>query len=159
MTIPVSTVPAAISALLAQTQTQVANDSDAGTILLIEGQEGDDRPDDIIIIGTNIHRTVTWEAFIGTADLDALGEVYEIESMVSCWSGDSDPVAIKVRAWQLVGYIETGVRTDPSLGGLVVVAQPAGTSGGGVVWSEAVGSAPIGRLCEITVTVRVTTLN
>lgn len=157
--IPVSTVPSAISALLAQTQVQVDTDPSASTILLIEGQEGMDDRGDIIIVGTDVRRTVTWQNFIGTADLDALDEVYEIDSLVSCWTGDSDPVPLKVRAWQLVGYIETGVRTDPSLGGLVEVAQPAGTTGGGVVWSEATGNAPIGRLCEITVTVRVTTLN
>lgn len=156
MTIPTSTVPQAISALLAQIQTQIDADPDGSQILLVEGEEGTDTPGDIILVGTDVRRSVTWETFIGSADLDALGEAYEIDSAVSCWSGDPNPALVRTRAWQLVGYIETAVRTDPSLGGLIVVAQPFATQGGNVVWSA---GETMGRLCEITVTVRVTTLN
>ena len=74
---------------------------------------------------------------------------------MSSWSGSADPVAITNRAYTLLGYLEVAVRTDPSLGSTILEAHPSGSDGGEPVWTD----EPQGRLCEITETVFVTTLN
>jgi hypothetical protein len=154
-TIPVSTVPAAVAALTSQIQTQVNTDPAASTILVIAGQEGSDAPDDLIIVARNIQRRVTERTFIGDLSAQSLEETYTIDVLCSSWSGDPDPVANMNRAWVLAGYVETAVRTDPSLGGIVLIARPAGTTDG----YSRVSETPVGRLTEITVAVFVDTLN
>ena len=156
MSVPVSTVPLALAALLTQVNTQVATDSLASTIVVGYGEPGMDLPADVIEIGTNVIRRVVPEAFMGGYQMAGpLKEEYDIECLVSTWSGDADAVAIVNRAYQLAGYIETAVRTDPSLGTNVLESHPGGTKGGGATWT----TDPIGRLCELTVTISVFTLN
>ena len=152
MTIPVSTVPAAIAALTALIATQTASDP---TILVCQGEVGMDTPNDIIQIATDVRRTVVPEAFLGSYQAGALQETYTITCLVSAWSGDPDAVAITSRAYVLAGYIETAVRTDPSLGSTILEAHPGGTSGGNATWTE----SPVGRLCELSVTIDVLTIN
>lgn len=154
-TIPVSTVPAAIAALTSQIQTQVNTDPAATTILVIAGQEGADAPNDLIIVATNVRRSVAERTFIGDLSLDSLEETYTIEVLCSSWSGDPDPVPNMNRAWVLAGYVETAVRTDPTLGSEVLIARPSGSTGG----QSQVSETPVGRLTEITVGVYVDTLN
>ena len=154
MTIPVSTVPAAVAALTTQVATQVATDSQAGAILVCQGEVGADAPNDIIQIATNVRRSVKPEAFIGSYQSGSLQEDYTISCLVSSWSGDPDPVAITQRAYVLAAYIETAVRTDPSLGSSVLEAHPAGTDGGNAVWTD----SPVGRLFELTVDIVVLTI-
>jgi len=155
MSIPVSTVPAALAGLQSLVATQVATDSKASQIVLCLGEPGMDLPSDIIQIGTNVRRSVRPQVFMGSFQAQALEEDYDIEVLVSSWSGDADPAAIVNRAYQLVAYVETAVRTDPTLAGVVLEAYPSSTNGGNAEWS----GDPVGRLCEITVTVHVTTLN
>ena len=153
MTIPVSTVPAALAALTAQVTTQTATDT--LPILVVQGEPGMDMPNDIIQIATDVRRTVRPEAFLGGYQQGALEESYTISCLVSTWSGDSDPVAITSRAYVLAGYVESAVRTDPSLGTTILESHPSGTSGGQATWTE----DPVGRLCELTVTIDVITIN
>ena len=151
--IPVSTVPAAVASLTTLINTQVATDS--LPILVCQGDVPMDVPNDIIQIATNVRRSVKPEAFIGSYQLGSLQEDYTVSCLCSSWSGDPDPVAITARAYQLAGYIETAVRTDPTLGTNVIEAHPAGTDGGNATWTD----SPVGRLCELTVDVFVTTIN
>lgn len=153
MSIPVSTVPAAIAGLTTLVTTQVATDS--LPILVVQGEPGMDFPNDIIQIATDVRRTVIPEAFLGSYQTGSLQENYTISCLVSSYSGDPDPVAITSRAYVLAGYIETAVRTDPTLSTSVLEAHPSGTSGGLATWTE----SPVGRLCELTVTIDVTTIN
>ena len=154
MTIPVSTVPAALAALTTQVKTQVATDKLANQIVVCVGEPGMDLPNDIVEIGSDVRRVVKPETFIGSFAAQALDEQYDIECKVSSWSGDPDPVAVINRAYVLAGYIETAVRTDPTLGGTVLVSFPSGTSGGNAEWS----GDPVGRLAELTVTIHVENL-
>ena len=153
MTIPVSTVPAAIAGLTTLVNTQTATDS--LPILVVQGEPGMDMPNDIIQIATSVRRTVVPEAMLGSYQLGSLEERYTITCNVSSWSGDPDPVAITARAYVLAGYIETAVRTDPTLGTVVLEAHPSGTDGGNATWTE----DPVGRMCELTVSVDVVTIN
>lgn len=155
MSIPVSTFPTAIAAIISQTQTQVNTDSLASQIVVTWGEPGMDLPNDIIMIGVDHTRKVNPEVLIGSYQTGSLKEAYTIDCLASSWSGDADPVALGNRAWVLAGYIETAVRTDPSLGTSVLEAHPSGTKGQGPTWTI----DPIGRLCQVTVTIEVFTLN
>jgi hypothetical protein len=155
MSIPVSVVPQAIAALLSAVNTQVATDANASTIDVVQGAPGPDLPGDIIAIATEVRRSARIETFIGGGGTDWLNEDPEIICLVSCWNGDPDPTGVQARAYTLLGYIETAIRTDPSLGGLVDFAFPAETNDTGAQWTE----SPAGRLVEITVTVKLSKLN
>ena len=134
MTIPVSTVPAAMAYLVASVQALAQTDPAvmAGTdeILVKLGDETKNRPPDVIEFGS-VQRQVKWETFVGSGGQFALYETYEIDVEISSWIpysdvNDDSAVALQVnnRAWQLVAYVETVIRTDPSLGNLVEIAYP-----------------------------------
>lgn len=155
MAIPVSVVPSAIAALTAQIQTQVNTDTSASAILVIVGEEGTDAPDDLIVVATNVNRTVRHENYMGSLQAQSLEEAFTIDVLCSSWTGDPDPVANMNRALTLVGYVETAARTDPTLGGNVLIARPSGSKGGQSFWS----SDPVGRQCDIIVSIFADTLN
>ena len=153
MTIPVSTIPQAIAALTTQVTTQTA--TDALPILVYYGDYTTDAPNDIIQIGTRVSRQVAPVAFMGGYQAQSLKESYDIECLVSSWTGSNDPLSVLQRAYVLLGYLEVAVRTDPSLGSTILEAHPARSDGGEPTWTD----EPQGRLCEITATISVTTLN
>ena len=160
MTIPVSTVPAALTALTVLVQTAAASDvppAGQDAILVTQGDVRNmDLPPDIIVVGQSVRRTIRQAEFIGSYAAQALEERYTISSLVSATSGSDDPVAITNRAYALAAYIETAVRTDPTLGGTVLDAYPSGSDGGKPTWSE--GEAQL-RICELTVDTDVVVLN
>jgi hypothetical protein len=67
---------------------------------------------------------------------------------VAVWRGGSDAVAVDARAWALIAAVETAVRNDPSLGGLVTVASPIRSTADGT-WEE----SHKGRLVDASVEV------
>jgi hypothetical protein len=150
-----STVPAALAGLMALVKAQVATDPLASKILVYYGEPGMDEPDDIILIGKNVHRTVDPRVLLGGYGQGALQETYEIVCEASTWSGSEDPLAAITRAYELAAYIESAVRTDPTLGTSVLEAHPAGSSDGDPEWT----ADPVGRLCTLSVLIAVTTLN
>ena len=158
MTVPVSTVPLAIAGLFTLVEAQVATDANASQIVVTyDAKEvGPDMPNDIIQIATNVVRRVVPEAFMGGYQMAGpLKETYTIECLASSWSGSADPVAVMNRAYVLAGYIESAVRTDPSLGTEVLESHPAGTDGGGAFWTP----QPVGRESDLIVNIAVMTLN
>jgi hypothetical protein len=157
MTIPVSTAPSAIAAMTAQIQTQVNTDAAATAITVVTGEETTDSTDDLIVVATNVNRTVRHENFMGGLQYQSLEEDYTIDVLCSAWTGDPDPVTNMNRAWTLVGYVEMAVRTDPTLGGSVLIARPSGSKGGQSFWSD--NNDVTGRQCDIIVSIFVDTLN
>ena len=157
MPIPVSTVPLAIAAMTSQIQTQVntGEGSNAAAVAVFTGDEDINRPNDRIIVGTMVNRTVTDEAFLGSLQTGSVEERYTVDVLVSSYSGDPDGVANMNRAWVLVGYVEEAVRTDPTLGTTVLIARPAATKDGQSYWT----TSPVGRQCDIVVSILVDTLN
>ena len=134
MSIPVSTVPAAMNYLVASVQALANTDPlvAAGTaeILVKLGEEVQNRPPDVIEFGS-VSRRVNWETMVGSGGALALYEQYDIECEVSSWLPYSDAfdettAALQVnnRAWVLASYLETTIRTDPSLGGIAEIAYP-----------------------------------
>lgn len=118
MTIPSSSVPAAGAWLLAAI-TSTLNDP---TVTIAAGEPGDDGNDSIYF--GDVRRQVEVLAMVGSEGPNAFKETYEIDVMVSCWTGDDDPAALYARAASLADSVIAVVRTDPTLGGAVSGARP-----------------------------------
>jgi hypothetical protein len=152
---PVSTVPTVLANLLPMIEGQVQPGPSGGAVLVCYGDTGMYAPGDIIQINTNVRRTVKPEVFIGSYAMDSLRETYDIEVLASSWSGSPNQLDCMNRAYELVGYVEVAVRTNPTCGASVVDAHPSGTSGGAPTLTQ----DPTGWMSEITVTISVVTLN
>lgn len=159
MSIPTPSVPAAQAFILAGVQAQVATDPDATDVLVCIGDPSTDAPNGIISIASEVRRTVAPDTFVGGGGPHWLEEKYDISCVVSVAQEtinvDTDALAVTARAWQLIGYVETAVRSDPSLGGAVDEAYPSSSTGGAAVWSP----NNVGRICEITLLVHCEKLN
>lgn len=160
--IPVSTVPSALAYLNTEIAAAYADDPLASQILVtfIDPGDGPDVPNDIIALG-EVVRTVEPVSLVGSGGQGWLNEEYEIECTVSSWTGSGPeqgdntiPLAMIARAWQLVAYVETAIRTDPSLGDLVNVAYPMAATAPVVGWTE----KPVGLAAEITFRIHVSNL-
>jgi hypothetical protein len=126
-------------------------------ILVKLGDPGVNVPNDVVIIG-EVRRTVDQLAYVGSGAQFFLQEQYDITISTTSWSGtgDSDDtntvsVVLSNRAWQLVAYLETAIRTDPSLGGLVLVAFPRESASAGPVWT----TNPVGLQAQVDVVIHV----
>ena len=164
VTIPVSTAPAAQSYLLSAVQSAAGTDPLYTSMLIRLGQPGRNLPNDCIVIGTSVRRSLTVRTFIGSGGVDWLNEGYDINVECSTWaeSGDSDDTSTVSlqslnRAYELVGYVETSVREDPSLGGLVNLAYPRSSVQEGPEWTS--GTSGDGLRTVVTVTVHIEELN
>jgi len=122
MTIPSSTVPAVKAALVAAITAAVGDPA----VLVCYGPPGTYAPDDIIFVG-DVKRTVVAHAFVGTGAAGAFAEDYDVDvNLRSYRGGGSEQAAVAdARAWALVAFVDSAVRADLSLGGLVVKAEPA----------------------------------
>lgn len=125
MSIPVSTVPAVRQYLLTQIQAQIG----IYTAPIVEVYLSDadhESAADLVIIG-GAHRALEPFAMVGSGGPHWLRETYHLEVSIECaqFGVDSTFSTVDSRAYQLLGMVETVVRTDPSLGGLVLVARPA----------------------------------
>lgn len=120
MTIPASTVPAA-KLFLYTGITSLINDP---TVLVSYDPPGPYQPDDIVMVGT-VERQVVPYQMVGSGQAGWLDETYTIEVVVSVFRGGDDARTAFERACVLADQVVYVVRTDPSLGGAVVVAHPS----------------------------------
>ena len=119
MTIPVSTVPAA-KLFLHSGLTTLINDP---AVLVSYDPPGSFQPDDIVMIGA-VDRQVVPYQMVGSGGAGWLDEFYSIEVVVSVFRGGDDARTVFERACTLADQVVEVVRSDPSLGGAVVVAHP-----------------------------------
>ena len=164
MTIPVSTAPAAQTYLLQAIKAQAQFDSTYLDMLIRIGQPGRDLPNDSIVITGVRSRSVNWQTYRGDGGQFTLDEKYNLGVECSTWAaaGDSDDTSTYStqsleRAWQLVGYVETAVRNDPSLGELVDIAHPLDAAQEGPEWTS--GTSGAGLLCAVNLLIHVECLN
>lgn len=148
-----STAPKAVAYLVEAIQNQLSQDPDNSQILLTLADPGDgpDVPAEIIQIGA-VHDAIDPSAFTGSGGQFSLEEAYDIDCVVSAWTGSSDvdgALTIQVeqvqRVWQLLGYVWTAIRLDPSLGELVQRAYPKEVEQTEVQWTP----DPVGLIVEI----------
>lgn len=126
MTIPVSTVPAVKSYMRDQVMTALQDQVIPGFALVVcYDRPGQYRPPEIVVIGKIYDRRVDGFTMVGSGGAGWLKEEYEFECIVDVFRpGESLQIEAYDRAWQLMSIVETVVRTDPSLGGLVIRARP-----------------------------------
>lgn len=113
--------------MLAQVKAAIDLLPDAGYAapLVVYDRPGIYRPPELVVIGKVYDRRVTEFAMVGSGGNGWLKEDFEFEAIVDVFRpGESLQVEAYNRAWQLMSLIETVVRTDPSMGGLVIRSRP-----------------------------------
>lgn len=123
MTAPTSTAPAVKAAIVAGVQAALTAVSDTATLVCYD-EPGPAQPDDIVSIG-RVDREVTALSLVGSGGTGWLDEQYTIEVIVSSYRGGDDPQTVFERAASLADTVIEFVRSDPSIGGRVVVARPS----------------------------------
>ncbi|MFC0438758.1 hypothetical protein [Kutzneria buriramensis] len=117
--IPPSSVKAVRPALFTQLQTTIT-----GTDLLVSlGKPGTYNPSDIVWVG-NAHRTTKPSHMVGSGGAGWLDESYQIQVTVEVFRGGDEELVVWNRTCDLVDAVEAAVRTDPSIGGLVLWSYP-----------------------------------
>lgn len=142
MTIPTSSVPAVVEYLLTAIQSQAQNDALYNNMVVRIGEPSMNFPPDMIWI-SGTRRTEVPTTFIGSGGQYWLNEAYDVTVTISTWQGTGDAddgsvlaIQLTERLWQLVAYVETAVRADPSLGSLVNIAYPRDVNTEGPVYTE-----------------------
>ena len=116
----------AITAIIAAVNTQPAVTQAGANILVQEGEPGPDQPEDIIIVGHGgIQQTTTKMTMVGSGGAHWLWETYRIGVQIEVFRGGDDPLTTRNRCKALADAVDTAVRTDPSLGGVVLTAFPS----------------------------------
>lgn len=153
MTIPTTTVPAARTYLINAITTQVASAGLSEPTCEVYDSAPDHETEADVIAVCGARRTVQAMALVGSGGQFWRQEHYSIEVLIDCYQGGVDGAmeAVNLRAYQLLSLIETAVRTDPSLGGLVVQAAPA-SSESAPAWDD----NHMGARCVITASIDVT---
>jgi hypothetical protein len=95
----------------------------ASSLLVCFDQPGPGQPDDIVSIGKT-HNQIGVMALVGGGGTGWLDERYTVEVTVDVFRGGDDAQAAYARASALCDAVVAAVRTDPSLGGRVLVAKP-----------------------------------
>jgi hypothetical protein len=120
--IPSSSVKAVRPALFTQLQNNITAAS--GMDLLVSlGKPGTNEPNDIVWVG-NVHRTLTPDHLVGSGGAGWLSEAYQIQVTVEAFRGGDTELTVWNRMCDLVDAVEAAVRTDPTIGGLVLWSHP-----------------------------------
>jgi len=141
MTIPASTIPAAKLFIYNGIVTLI-NDA---AVLVSYDEPGPNQPDDIIMVG-RVERQVAPFQMVGSGQAGWLDETYTVEVVVSVYRGGDDARTVFERAATLADQVVYVVRTDPSLGGAVIVAHP-----GNVSYQPAWEESHKGRMVDVTI--------
>ena len=164
MTIPLSTWDQAVPAIVAAINLQPAvvnpppGYPTGGNILVQEGPPGTFQPDDIIIVDNNgIGQTANWHALVGGGGQGSLDEKYRIGVMIEVFRGGSDDtpaddpaLIVRTRCKALADAVDVAVRTDPSLGGVVLSAYPAAHTFSACEWADGSVSGRV-MSCQIEI--------
>ena len=121
--IPVSTIPAAKLYIFQQLMAAVGGGPDTGVYM---DEPPNDPPveADVIVVGDVEQAMEPWQ-MVGSGGSGWMYEKYSIDILVSVFRGGDDPVEVLTRAAALVAQVCAVIRTDPSLGGIVLQAYPA----------------------------------
>jgi hypothetical protein len=129
MTIPGSSIPAVRRYLFDQLTAQLTTDPafPKAQLLVVYDQPGPFQPDDIVSIG-KVSRQVAVSSLVGSGGAGWLEERFQVEVIVDVFRGGDYAQAAFERAVALVDAVCAVVRGDPSLGGCVLEARPAGST-------------------------------
>ncbi|PJN22419.1 hypothetical protein [Kitasatospora sp. CB02891] len=159
MSIPASSVPAARLWLFKALAAQLTPDSGLvngqghygdpnASLLVCLDEPGTYQPADIVSVG-RVARDISVSSMVGSGGAGWLEEHYTIAIVIEVARGDDAQSAFE-RAADLVDQVVAVVRTDPTLGGTVLVARPT-TNTIDVLWASdhtgRVGQAELSITC------------
>jgi hypothetical protein len=136
VTIPSSTTTAVRQYLFDQLTAALTPDplyKDSGLIVCFD-TPGPDQEDDIVSVG-KVEREIKATAVVGGGGAGWLEERYSVTITFDVYRGGDDAQAVYSRAQFLADAVIAIVRTDPSLGGLVLISHPSRHSSE-VDWDE-----------------------
>lgn len=136
MPIPGSSSPAVRKYLFDQLTANLTPDPNVTTarLLVCYDQPGPDQPDDIVSVG-KVQRQIGVSSLVGGGGAGWLDERYTVEIEIDVYRGSDDAQYVYQRASDLADAAISVIRTDPSLGGLVITARPH-TSNHEVTWDD-----------------------
>lgn len=135
--IPTSTVPAVKQYLFEQLKATLSGDGTT-TFGVFYGPPGQNQPGDVVSIGDVSDRQVVPWMMVGDGETGAFRETYHVTVVIDCYHGDADPQTLETRSLSLAAAVETFVRTDMTLGGLVLKAEPSQSSSS-LAWTDNYG--------------------
>jgi hypothetical protein len=117
----VSTVPACLDALLAAARRALPG------VQVLDGQPAEDIEDDVILIGFTGEpgeQAVTSTRAVQQGSRAPDRESYDITSLAASWGGhETDPKAVRDRAYGFVNAIAAEIAQDQTLGRVVMTAR------------------------------------
>lgn len=116
-------------------------------LLVCLDEPGPNQPDDIVSVGA-INRDIGTNSLVGGGGAGWLEEKYRITVDIEVYRGGDDPQRVCERTSALADGITYSVRTDPTMGGNVLIARPVtSTYDGG--WDD----DHLGRIGSATVVI------
>jgi hypothetical protein len=139
MAIPPSTVKAVRMQLFNTLKAAIGTQN---ALVCLDGPSVNE-PDDIVSIGA-VHRQAVPAQLVGGGGAGWIDEHYTIEVAVEVYKGGDFAQVCFERCEDLIYQVESAVRTDPTMGGLVIQATPHQSTSTGALPAE----DHMGRLCS-----------
>jgi hypothetical protein len=147
-TIPASTAPAARRWLFEQLLAQIQPDPDdtQSSLLVCYDEPGTNQPGDIVSVG-GVTREITISAMVGSGGAGWLEERFTIAVVIDVYRGGPDAAQTSYdRGAALLDQVVAIVRTDPTLGGAVLVGRPTESQTEGLVLDDHTGRQSVVNL-------------
>lgn len=127
--IPVSTAPAVRDWLFDQCTATLTPDplDKTARLIVVYDAPGTDQPEDIVVIG-EVSTEYNTNSLVGSGGAGWLEERYRVTVDVVIFRGGDSARAVAARAHLLAGQIMNITRSDPSLGGNVLIGRPAAST-------------------------------
>lgn len=137
MSIPSSSAPAVRQWLFDQMTAALTPDPNSPTSMLLVcfDEPGPNQPDDIVYVG-KVTRHISVNSLVGGGGAGWLEERYSVDVDIDVYRGGDDPQTVYKRCSDLADAVVAIGRTDPSMGGNVLVGKPV-TSDHDVTWDDA----------------------
>lgn len=110
-------------ALFTVAQSAVTGDGTHSFAVVYDVPPAASTPDDVVAVG-RVERVPTMGGMVGSmTNPNAMQDEVTVHIVVEVFRAGYDPQTVYDRCCELVDAVETGVRTDPSLGGAVYVSR------------------------------------
>ena len=146
-----SSAPTAVANLLSAITTQTNTLAPSGYAFgIVRGEPQSNLPlDEAIFVMEVRSRSLQRVQMVGGGGYGYLREDYIIPVEIRVMRGGDNVIDVEARAWQLVGAIETAIRSDLTLGGAVLEAWPESQD----LTSEWLSTPRVGRHVSSTINV------
>ena len=145
MTIPASSIPAAKLWIVQHIAAHLPTPNDPTVTISYDAPAAGTSFDDLIIVG-RVERIVEPHAMVGSMQAGSLEEQYTVEVEVVVFRGGDQAQVVFERASALADAVVATVRTDPTLGGAVLLCRP-----GALLYESLWDDGHLGREATVTV--------